>query len=376
MRLFLPIAVVAAVALLSAAAGSVREPFGGPETSMDRLCGVLNVINVPDDVREKCRAHVRNKGRDYCVKGCDPQSLCKFPVLEHCSVVNSNCDVTHSYIGPHLSSFNDHLPRFFLVKHGFCVHLVVGPLAAWTARADPAVLDVMMAFPKSILLPAVDPVFRDLAPHWVFDSAARDFAIPFHSPPDRPAFLAGDTVKSVERAIPVRSPAFVVYETSTSVAGRATWRETDADEVRELITRDIRERRPASPNRMVFSFFAAMADPGPGADPAVADNGVHRYTLAGGKLATFGAGEVDVGTEGPVCVLSSLVVNMQENGLVEEVREIVYHAGFFKLYRKVPDSRPLFGSALIDYEPVGVRFFLGALDPDSCKRLIAAATRA
>jgi len=372
-RLALPLAVLLVAAALAAAlAGSRAEAFGeATATALDRLCEVVGVINVDDEeVTRLCAMHRARLGADFCVKGCDPASLCRFPALEQCASGSRNCDVTHLYVGPHISSFNDHLPRFFLVKHGFCLGIDTNKLDPWTARVDRPLLEVMLAFPKAFVFPQLDGGgdMHATCDHWVLDTSNPSFQVPFYSPPQAPAFLAYND----KDAIPVKTPAFAVYETSTSVDGARTWREVNlaqdlTDEKTGLIMRDIRERRPASPDKMVFAIFKRFA----GDLDDNADCGVHnyKYDSAAKTIVTFGCGTLPMG-EGPVSILSSVVVDMKGGGRVLQVREVVYNAGVYRVVYRVPSLNQYFGSEASSHTPNADRYFLGALDPVSCMEML------
>ena len=370
MRLVLPMAVLLVVALAAALAGSRVEAFGDANvTALDRLCEVVGVINVDDEtVKALCQKHRERLGADFCVKGCDPASLCRIPALEQCASGSRNCDVTHLYVGPHISSFNNLLPRFFLVKHGFCLGIDTNNLIPWTARVDRALLEVMLAFPKAFVVPQLDGAMHAVKDHWLLDTSGPSFQVPFSGPPQLPAFLAYND----KDAIPVRTPAFAVYETSTSVDGSRTWREVHlqqdlTDEKTGLIMRDIRERRPASPDKMVFAIFRRFA----GDVDGEANCGVHKYVYTSGNkiLSTFGMGDMQLG-EGPVSLLSSVVVDMKHRGKVLEVREIVYNAGVYRLVYKVPTQNQCFGLEACSNTLDADRYFLGALDPVSCMEML------
>lgn len=364
-------ALLVAAALAAALAGSRAEAFGEAtaSTALDRLCEVVGVINVDDEeVTRLCAKHRERLGADFCVKGCDPASLCRFPALEQCASGSRNCDVTHLYVGPHISSFNDLLPRFFLVKHGFCLGIDTNNLAPWTARVDRALLEVMLAFPKAFVFPQIGAGMHAANEHWCLDTSRPSFQVPLSVPPQVPAFLAYND----RDAIPVKTPAFAVYETSTSVDGARKWREVDleqdlTDDKTGLIMRDIRERRPASPDKMVFAIFRRFA----GDSNGTANCGVHKYDYdsAAKTLETFGSGVLQLG-EGPVSLLSSVVVDMKDGGKVLEVREVVYNAGVYRLVYKVPSLSQCFGLEACSHTPAADRYFLGALDPVSCMEML------
>ena len=369
MRLLATIIAFAVVLVVATMIGSQREPFEETETNLDRLCGVVGIINVDDpEIKDMCRRHLNKGGRDYCVKGCDPTSLCKFPVLDQCLSGSRDCNITHAYVGPHLSSFNDNLPRFYAVKHGFCLRFEVGT-RPWRARADPGVLDVMMAFPKAVALPHVDQGYLDLSNYWKIDSSEVSFDFPFASSPDVPVELS---MKTVENPLPIKYPAFAIYETSTDVDGNNTWREVSEEGIHEMIERDGKERRPASPDRMSFTFFKRFAGPGDNLGSARPHDLVvsfHTYKVDGGDLKSFLMGDVEVG-DSPVTLLVCVIVNMKEGGKVEEVREIAYSSGTYRICRKVPSNDTFFYSELGE-KPTGAdRYFLGSLDPESCKDLL------
>lgn len=369
MRLVSATVVFAALLIIATVLGASHEPFfeegTAAETNMDRLCKIVEVINIEDqEVRALCAEHRRSQGRDFCVKGCDPASLCGFPAIDQCSSGSRRCDVTHEFVGPHISSFNDHLPRFFLVKHAFCVRLHVGVAMEWDVRTDPALVDVMLAFPKSIMLPHVDDAFHELRNYWSIDTSSAKTTIPFANPPARPEFLWGIGLKATP-PVPIKNPAFAIYETSSSVDGNRTWRETTGDEIQEMVERDMEERRPASPDKMVFTFFKRFES------GETAKNGFHEYKLQnvnGNRvLETYVCGTLDVPKAAPVSLLVSAVVDMRGGGAVTEVREVVYYTGFYKITRKILDVRPKFGTA---HGFADFRYFLGSIDPESCKKLL------
>ena len=375
MRLTIPLAaLLLVVALAAALAGSRVEAYGSDAdaevTALDRLCEVVNSINVDDDdVEEMCAKHLDRKGADFCVKGCDPASLCGMPALVQCASGTRTCDVTHMYVGPHLSSFNDKLPRFFLIKHGFCLRIHTDVIAAWTARVDRALLEVMLAFPKSFVIPEVGGGMHGVCSHWCLDTSTSTFQVPFENPPALPASLGYTGGPS----IPAKTPAFAVYETSTTVDGARRWREVDLEEdwtdtKTGLIPRDIRERRPASPDKMVFAIFKRF----PGGADETAYSGVHNYVYNENQqtLSTLASGTLELG-KGPVSLLSSVVVDMKEGGKVLEVREVVYNAGVYRLGYKVPDGLQFPTQYSIDTEEkLADRYFLGAIDPLSCMEML------
>lgn len=365
MRLASATAAFVALLILATVLGASHEPFEGggapTETNLDRLCRIVEVINVDNqDVSDLCAEHRRAGGRDFCVKGCDPVSLCGFPAIDQCSTGSKRCDVTHEFVGPHISSYNDHLPRFFLVKHAFCVRLEVGVAMRWFVRVDPALVNVMLAFPKSIMLPHVDDAFHDLAGYWSLDTAEEKQTIMFAEDPGRPSFLWGSGLKA-SPPVPVKNPAFAIYETSASVDGERTWRETTGDEFDEMVERDMNERRPASPDKMVFTFFKRFEESG-----ETASNGFHEYQLRNGVLETCLLPEITVGSA-PVSLLVSAVVDMKGGGVVLEVREAVYYAGVYKITRKILQTPPPFRTNNVFQ---GFRYFLGSIDPESCKKLL------
>ena len=364
MRLACATTVFLAILVLAAFIGSSHEDFyeegAAAETNMDRLCKIVDVIHIENaDVARLCAQHKMAQGRDFCVKGCDPASLCGLPAVAQCVSGSKRCDVTHEFVGPHISSFNDHLPRFFVVKHGFCVRLHVGIAMQWSTRVDAGVVDVMLAFPKSIMLPQVDEHFHELSKYWTLDTSMENFDIPFAESPERPEFLWGQGLK--RPANPVKNPAFAIYETSTGVDGNRTWRETSVDEIEEMVNRDMRERRPASPDRMVFTFFKRFEN------GETAKNGFHEYKLENNVFQTYLLPDITL-PAAPVSLVVSATVDMKNGGSVVEVREIVFCAGVYKLARKILDSPPVFRQ---NYEFDGFRYFLGSLDPDSCKKLVS-----
>lgn len=336
----------------------VSRMEGFEDTKLDRLCDMISTINVDDSVRRKCTEHTGNQAPDYCVKGCDPVSLCKYPAFEHCATQAKNCDVTHTYVGPHISAYHDDLPRFFLFKEGFCFLFEAAKIEWPYVRTTTALRDVMMCFPASIAAPYIHKDFRDLTDIWTFNTSDKSFRIPYKDVPSRPPFL---TLYELGNPNPVRTPGFAVYHTSTNIDGNTTHKEVVRNDVLELMQRDVLKRRPYSPKRMFLTFFQKFAD------NTGAHNGYHMYRLSGGKFTTSISGDIDVGSV-PVSLVSSLEIDMENGGFVLEEREIVFYAGIFVVSRKlVPASekRILSHTSVNDF-----RYFLGSIDAGTCTRLL------
>lgn len=355
------ISLLGAVCLAVAAVSGGRSGEAFEDTQLDRLCKVVRGLDLTESVAAACQAHLANAAQDTCLDGCDPVSLCGQPAFAECSRGARLCDVTHLWVGPHLSVYNEDLPRFFRVKVGFCLHVHVGTAEWPVVRVDPVLRDTLMRFPESLRLPWLGSEDLALQAAWSVTTQDRFARLPVADVPPRPASL---TRIEADRPRPARMPAFALVQTSRKPGESSTVRALALEDAVAMLRRDSVDRRPASPDRMVATFVCVLRD------GLSAHNGHDGYALTGGALVSAVAGDLRVGApaDGVVRVLTSLVVELADGGFVSEVREVISFGGHFRVSckRVAASARRLLDPGAI----AGCACFLGAPDAEGAHAIL------
>jgi hypothetical protein len=364
---------ISIIAVTAAIYVHTRRREGFEDTKLDRLCDLVfahNLIVNDSEIEKTCENSKTNKEPEYCVTGCDPVSMCKQPAFSLCTVNtidSGKCDITHKYVGSHMSSFHEDLPSYYLIKEGFCLDFLNGEQFPYV-RKRTNLRDVLMRFPESIAAPFVYQGFRQLSDSWTYNTSGElYFTLPFQEPlVNRPAFLINK-----HNNLEIKTPAMAIYTSSSTIHGESTHRQVTKDYLLNLQRRDILKRRPYSPNKIVISFYTILSQ----GSENIKNDGVLKYEINGDELKINSQngteaieGIKNLGTT-QVGIISSFVVDMVKN-LILEIRHIFYYGGKYEIkFNRISDvycSESL--EDVINFESI----YLGNLNPVYCTQLFQA----
>jgi hypothetical protein len=360
------------IAVTAAIYVHTRRREGFEDTKLDRLCDLVfahNLIVNDSEIEQKCENARLDKEPEYCVTGCDPVSMCRQPAFSLCTmntIDSGKCDITHNYIGSHMSSFHEDLPSYYLIKEGFCLEFLNGEQFPYV-RKRTNLRDVLMRFPESIAVPFVYQGFRRLSDNWSYNTSGElYFTLPFKEPLiHRPDFLINK-----HNSLEIKTPAMAIYTSSSTTHGESTHRQVSKDYIKNLHIRDILKRRPYSPNKIVITFYTELSQ----GIQNVKNDGVFKYEVGDNELKILTQTGTNSAIEGiknlgttQVGIISSFVIDMTNNTILEN-RHIFYYGGKYeiKFNRNIGIYCNENSGDDINFDNI----YLGTLNPTYCASLL------